>query len=138
MEVSACSLSASRKVVEEDLRSTLDSAPTSALAVLVDEMSDIGIADESGPILASAGPLDELLESSIDDESSSVRSLLNNWLIDRHAHALSECLQAGVRLLWIRARGDSEERQTFGLRLQLSERPVQVHDISSINKPGET
>jgi hypothetical protein len=92
-------------------------------------MSDVGITDHSGPILVSAGPLAKLLKSSAD-KSASVRSVLNKWLIHRHAQALVEQLEAGACLLWVKVCNEKEERQTCGVLLRFSEHPVQVHDIS--------
>ena len=128
------SLLAGQKLVEKDLRPSLDKASASALAALVGDLTDIGIIDHSGPILVSAGPLAKLLKSSAD-KPVSVRSVLNKWLIHRHAQALVEQLEAGACLLWVKVCNEKEERQTCGVLLQLSEHPVQVHDIPNGSEP---
>jgi hypothetical protein len=129
---------AGQKMVDESLRPLLGKASTNAMSNLVSGMIDVGITGNSGPILLSKGPLAELFERSASGRSASVRSLLNKWLIHRHAQALIEQLEAGACLLWVKVCNEKEERQTCGVLLRLSDHPVQVHDISDATKPIET
>ena len=64
------------------------------------------------PILVSGGVLVKSLKSSVSNKSVSIQSLLNTWLIHRHAQALAEQLEAGACLLWVKLRNEKEERQT--------------------------
>jgi hypothetical protein len=128
---------ASQKMVEESLRPLLGKTSTNAMSNLVDGMIDVGITGNSGPILLSKGPLAELFEKSALDHSASIRSLLNKWLIHRHAQTLIEQLEAGACLLWVKVCKEKEERQACGVLLRLSDHSVQVHDVSDTTRPIE-
>ena len=122
-------LLAGQKTVEDRLHPSLEGASRDILSSLLNAMAETGTVYRFGPVLVSAGSLANFFSKSQHEKPKAVGSLLERWLLFRHAVCLQEELDAGGCLLWVRVRDGEEERRACGILLRHSERPVQVHDL---------